>query len=155
MKNKLYPHPGGSGVWRALCEGRAGGQLSIAPLPSPAPQTWGGRDMAPYCGLASPQLLSQVLGVGYLTAHCVWAVGGCQQTKRGFLLRLKLQLSGRNTNFTHFTHKFHLILRSLLGWMGSTGEVHSSHSQGGSQIPLPCLPLGVHYECPDLWEQFQ
>lgn len=96
--------------------------------------------MAPYCGLASPQLLSQVLGVGYLTAHCVWGGGG-QQTKRGFLLRLKLQLSGRNTNFTH---KFHLILRSLLGWMGSTGEVHSSHSQRGSQIPSPCLPLGVH-----------
>ena len=62
VKNKLYLHLGGGGVSRAPCEGGAGGHFSIAPLPSPAPQTWGRREMAPSRGLASPQLLSQVLG---------------------------------------------------------------------------------------------
>lgn len=67
VKNKLYLHPGGGRVWRALCEAGAGGHLSTAPLPSPAPQTWGRRDMALPGGPASLQLLRQVHGVDHLT----------------------------------------------------------------------------------------
>lgn len=63
VKNKLYLHPGGAGVWRALCEGGAGGHLSTAPLPSPAPQTWTGREMAAYWGQVSIQLLSGISGI--------------------------------------------------------------------------------------------
>lgn len=50
VKNKLYLQPGGGGVWRALCEGGAGGHLSTAPLPSPAlPQDSGKKGNAPSC----------------------------------------------------------------------------------------------------------
>lgn len=48
VKNKLYLHLGGGGVWRALCEGGAGGHLSTAPLPSPAPPDLGKTGNGPF-----------------------------------------------------------------------------------------------------------
>lgn len=96
--------------------------------------------MAPYCGLASPQLLNRVLGVGYPKPP----VRG-QQTKRVFLLRIMLELSGRNTSFTQVC----LILNeAFFGRMGFTSEVHSPGSQKGSHIPLPCPPLGSIMSAP-------
>lgn len=95
VKNKLYLHLGGGGVWRALCEGGAGGTFPLLLSPPPPPRL-GQKEMAAYRGRVPIQLLSRIPGVDCLTTP--YQVGN--KPGEVFLPRIMLSLNGKDLNLT-------------------------------------------------------